>query len=147
MAFEHSGSAAGVAVEMEPLSFPTHSQARRRLGEVASSRPSVRLGRQLSVKAKRPAQGVRVTSGAVDGEGGAAAAPSDQTFRREDATYRSLPAERRRVKIEQESGSPVRLRRASSLDNNRYEQWEELRVTFTHHRASSRRLQDRIARQ
>ena len=98
-------------------------------------RPSVRLGRQLSVKRRRVV-GVRGTAadGAEEGE--------TQQFQREAVRYRSLQHRPRR------SESPVRVRRASSLTVvNRYEQWEDLTVTFGNLRQSSRRLEDRIAQQ
>ena len=96
------------------------------------TRPSVRLGRELSVKRKRQV-GKKTT--AADGGGG------EEPFQREAARYRSLQLRKRKE-------SPVRVRRASSLTGlNRYDQWEELTVNFGNLQQSSRRLEDRIALQ
>ena len=121
-------------VEVAPAS-PARRAAAEEGGGVPT-RPSVRLGRELSIKKKR--QVVRKTT-AADGEGGEEQTP----FQREAARYRSLQLRRPR-----RSESPVRVRRANSLTGvNRYEQWEELTVNFANLRQSSRRLEDRIALQ
>ena len=124
-------------VEVAPAS-PARRAAAEEGGGVPT-RPSVRLGRELSIKKKR--QMVRKTT-AADGEGGEGG--EEQTpFQREAARYRSLQLKRPR-----RSESPVRVRRANSLTGvNRYEQWEELTVNFGNLRQSSRRLEDRIALQ
>lgn len=92
------------------------------------------------MKGKKSIHAVRQSSGTVEGDGAA-----EEPFRRDAIKYRSLPQRQRREPLEGE----VHLRRASSLTQveNRYEQWEELRVGFSDLRKSSRRLEDRIARQ
>ena len=105
---------------------------RERPGEGLPPRPSVRLGRQLSMKRKR-----KVGKAAADGG-----------EREEEPIQRNLPQYRSLQHRPKKSESPVRMRRASSLTGvNRYEQWEELTFTFGNLRRSSRRLEDRIARQ
>jgi hypothetical protein len=130
-----------VVVSLELVEVAPASPARRAAaeeGDALPTRPSVRLGRQLSVKKKRQ---VGRTTTAADGEGGEE--QSQHTpFQREAARYRSLQLRPRR------SESPVRVRRASSLTGvNRYEEWEELTVNFGNLRQSSRRLEERIALQ
>ena len=94
------------------------------------TRPSLRLGLQLSMRKKRRARNEREE---VDGR-----------FQRNTAASSSLPQNYRRSG---ESG-PGRMRRASSLQQiSSYDRWEELTVTFGSLRQSSRRLEDRIAQQ
>ena len=102
------------------------------------TRPSLRLGKQLSLRKRRvKPQGQGPT--AVDGPAPGPGEERETSFQRSGVTYRSLPPQRR-------SGGGTRVRRASSLtqgDGN----WEEVTVTFGLIRQSSRRLEDRIARQ
>ena len=103
-------------------------------GDGLPPRPSVRLGRELSVKRKR-----KVGQKATAADGGE---EQQSSFQREAARYRSL-----QLRPKKNEDAP-RLRRASSLTGvNRYEQWEELTVNFVNIRQSSRRLEDRIALQ
>ena len=98
-------------------------------------RPSVRLGKQLSVRKRR----VKPLT-AVDGPAPGPGEERETSFQRSGVTYRSLPPQRR------SGAGGTRVRRASSLtqgDGN----WEEVTVTFGLIRQSSRRLEDRIARQ
>lgn len=98
----------------------------------ALTRPSLRLGRQLSLKKKN-----RVNIRAPPDEG---------AFTRNSATHRSLPLQRR---SQGQDESPVQVRRANSVTDlgNRYEQWEDMTVTFGDLRQSSRPLEDRVAHQ
>ena len=100
------------------------------------TRPSVRLGRQLSTKGKR-----KLKAPTGDGSG-------SQPFQREAAVYRSLPQRSKSSERTGQEGS-ARMRRTNSLTqvDNRYEQWEDLTVNFGDIRQSSRRLEDRIAQQ
>lgn len=94
------------------------------------TRPSVRLGLQLSMRKKRRTGNEREEA--------------DGRFQRNTAASSSLPHTYRRSG---ESG-PGRMRRASSLQQiSSYDRWEELTVTFGSLRQSSRRLEDRIAQQ
>ena len=123
-------SGAAVGIELQTASSSVQYYARD--GEL--TRPSVRLGRQLSVKRKRQV----TVAPAADGSGG-------EHFQRDAVVYRSLP----HVKGERTAEGSARMRRASSLTgvDNRYEQWEDLTVNFGDIRQSSRRLEDRIAQQ
>ena len=103
-------------------------------GHALPTRPSVRLGRELSIKRKR--QTAKKTTDADGRE-------RDDPFQREAVRYRSLQLRPRK------SESSQRVRRANSLTGvNRYDQWQELTVNFRGDlRQSSRRLEDRIAQQ
>lgn len=100
----------------------------------AAMRPSLRLGRQLSLKKKKH---VNIH-----------AQPDEGVFTRNSATHRSLPLQRR---SQSQDESPVQVRRANSVTDldlgNRYEQWEDMTVTFGDLRQSSRPLEDRVAHQ
>lgn len=100
----------------------------------ALTRPSLILGRQLSLKKKKHVN-IHVSIAPPDEEG---------AFTRNSATHRSLPLQRRA-----RDDSPVKVRRASSVTDleNRYEQWEDLTTNFGDLRQSSRPLEDRVARQ
>ena len=129
-------------VELYPLSSPasptspTSSHPRQRAG--GDVRPSVRLGRQLSLKRKRHVLAEDGDDDGGQGEGGASNVV-DSEFQRNAVRYRSLQHTKPK-----RSESPVRMRRASSLTNVGH---NEIRVNFGDLRASSRRLEDRIARQ
>ena len=134
---EFAVSVEEVELDVVTPSSPSRQTEARGAGDSRLTRPSVRLGRQLSLKRKRHI--AKQTNGGADG----AAADADP-FQRDAVRYRSLqlrPKARR-------SDSPPRMRRANSLTEvNRYEQWEELTVTFGDIKLSSRRLEDRIAQQ
>ena len=133
-----------VIVELYPLSSPasptspTSSHPRQRAeGDV---RPSARLGRQLSLKRKRHVSAEDGDDDGGQGEGGASN-DVDSEFQRNAVRYRSLQHTKPK-----RSESPVRMRRGSSLTNVNVDH-NELRVNFGDLGASSRRLEDRIARQ
>ena len=126
-------------MELNPLSNQTSPRRRARreaVGDGYVLRPSVRLGRQLSLRRRK-----RLLSDDGGGGGGGVSNDVDSEFQRDAVRYRSLQHAKR-------SGSPVRMRRASSLTNMKTNvEWEELRVNFGDLRASTRRLEDRIAHQ
>ena len=128
---------APVSIELHTVSSPVQHYAGGLRDDI--TRPSVRLGRQLSMKGKKMK---KVTVAPTADESG------EQPFQREAVVYRSLPQRSRSERIGRQEG-PARMRRASSLTqvDNRYEQWEDLTVNFGDIRQSSRRLEDRIAQQ
>lgn len=126
-----------VEIELDAPSRPvTHVHAAaKNARNIGDTRPSKRLGRQLSLKSKG-----RVKKTTLSEE------PEREAFQRNTAPYSSLPSQGR-----SSGDDSVPVRRANSLtevDNStRYEQWEEMTVNFGNLRQSSRRLKDRIDRQ
>lgn len=113
--------------------------SRGRSGEDELTRPSLVLGRQLSMKKKKV---ILHIDGPADDEGqGEEGGPT-----RGAAAYRSLQLRPKKKAV----GAEVGLRRASSLrgmDSSRYDQWQELTLDLRNIRQSSRRLEDRMAQQ
>ena len=128
MAESDGASSPAAAIELEVLTFAEEPAASR----FNRSAPSVRLGRELSLRTRR-----------ARGRDGAA---TDGPFERRGPTYSSLPHQKRRA---EGASEPGRLRRASSFQcvggGGDSEGWQELAVTFSSLRQSSRRLEDRIA--
>lgn len=124
---ERAAGRAAMEIEMEEVGPASTND------DGSLMRPSVRLGRELSLKKKK-----RVNI--------SVAPPDEGVFMRNSPTHRSLPMQRR---SEAQGDTPVQLRRASSVTDldNRYEQWEEMTINFGDLRQSSRPLEDRIARQ
>lgn len=123
----------GTAVEIELEDVPANTST-----EGTLTRPSLRLGRQLSLKRKK-SKHVNIST----------APPDEGVFQRNAVTHRSLPPQRRSGShVQDVDDAPVQIRRASSFTHmpNRYEQWEDLTVNFGDLRQSSRPLEDRIAR-
>lgn len=128
------GDGAAVEIELEEVA-PAAIRASTS-SEGTLTRPSLRLGRQLSLKRKKH---VNIST----------APPEEGAFQRNVVTHRSLPPQRRSGShVQDVDDAPVQIRRASSFTHmpNRYEQWEDLTVNFGDLRQSSRPLEDRIAR-
>ena len=113
-----------VAMEMEPVPEPQESSTGGE--ELANEKPSLRMGRSLSLSRKsRRSRAVR----------------DDGNFNRNATQYRSLP--------HRHSGEiTARMRKSSSMPSiSDYREWEGLKSTPDNLKNTSRRLEDRIAHQ